>query len=287
MSSGASSEAGSAGDGPSEPSRESVIFCQGLVKRFAGVEAVRGLSLHVNAGEVVGLLGANGAGKTTTLRMLAAVSTPDEGQACIAGHDTLIEPLLAKSKLGFLTGNTALYARLSPREVLRYFGALHGLSDAVAKERTERLIVELAMGAFADRACQKLSSGEKQRANIARTLLHEPPALILDEPTSSLDVVSGGFILDFIRRARQAGKAVLFSTHILAEAELLCDRIYLIHKGALIAQGTVAQLLAEVGAASLTAAFLAHIARVDPDAVSGAVVSGAAGPGAGAAGDGR
>ena len=129
--------------------------------------------------------------------------------------------------------------------------------------RVEVLVAVLGMSAFAGRVCQKLSSGEKQRANIARTLMHDPPALILDEPTSALDVVSGGFILDFIRQARDAKKAVLFSTHIMAEAELLCDRIYLIHKGSLIAQGSVASVCAEVGASSLTAGFLAHIARAD------------------------
>jgi len=240
-----------------------VIECRALGKRFGDAVAARDVDLHVNAGEVVGLLGANGAGKTTTLRMLAAVSTPDEGTASVAGFDTLTHPLEAKARLGFLTGNTALYARLSPREVLSYFGALHGMEKSAIKRRVEELVVALDMGRFADRACQKLSSGEKQRANIARTLMHDPPALILDEPTSALDVVSGGFILDFIRKARDAKKAVLFSTHVMAEAELLCDRIYLIHKSVIIATGSVASLCEAVGATSLTAAFLAHIARAE------------------------
>lgn len=242
-----------------------VIAAAGLCKRFGDVDAVRDVSLSVRAGEVVGLLGPNGAGKTSTLRMLAAVATPDAGHAAIAGFDTRADPLAAKARLGFLTGQTALYARLTPREVLRYFGALHGMPKAAVAARVESLVRDFAMTPFADRACQKLSSGERQRANIARTLVHDPPALILDEPTSALDVVSGGFILDFIRRARDAGKGVLFSTHIMAEAELLCDRLYLIHKGRIIATGTVPEICDAGGARSLTAAFLAHIARAEAE----------------------
>ena len=243
-----------------------VIEAVGLCKRFGEVAAVQDVGLRVCAGEVVGLLGPNGAGKTSTLRMLAAVATPDAGHASIAGFDTRASPLLAKARLGFLTGQTALYARLSPREVLRYFGALHSMDKATLTPRIEALVRDFGMTAFADRACQKLSSGERQRANIARTLVHDPPALILDEPTSALDVVSGGFILDFIRRARDAGKAVLFSTHIMAEAELLCDRLYLIHRGRIITTGTVASVCDAVGERSLTGAFLAHIAHADADA---------------------
>lgn len=238
-----------------------LIHCAALAKRFGTFEAVRGVDLDVRPGEVVGLLGPNGAGKTTTLRMLAGVILPTEGRAAVAGFDTRESPLEAKARLGFLTGNTALYARLSPREVLDYFGRLHGLSRAERSGRTEALVRELQMESFADRPCGKLSSGERQRANIARALVHAPPALILDEPTSSLDVISGGFILDFIRRAREKGQAVLFSTHIMAEAELLCDRVHIIHRGRIVAEGAVPDLCASVGADSLTAAFLRHIER--------------------------
>jgi sodium transport system ATP-binding protein len=240
-----------------------VLVAQDLHKRFGDVVAVERVDLEVRAGEVVGLLGPNGAGKTTTLRMLAAVSTPDGGRASVLGHDTVGAPLEAKARLGFLTGQTALYARLTPREVLAYFGALHGMPRDRVRARTDELIRELGMGTFADRACQKLSSGEKQRANIARTLLHDPPALVLDEPTSSLDIVSGGFILDFIRRAKVAGKAVLFSTHVMAEAELLCDRVHLLHRGRILTHGSVAEICALAGANGLAAAFLALIARED------------------------
>jgi sodium transport system ATP-binding protein len=243
----------------------SLIECHGLTKHFPGVEAVRDVDLAVLAGEVVGLLGPNGAGKTTTLRMLAAVLQPTAGRAAIAGHDTQKAPLEAKARLGFLTGNTALYARLSPREMLDYFGRLHDLDAPTRRARTDTLVHELQMEDFANRPCGKLSSGQQQRANIARTLVHDPPALILDEPTASLDVISGSFILEFIRRARGRGKAVLFSTHIMSEAELLCDRVLLIHRGRIITQGTVPEICAVDGTGSLTAAFLHHVARADAE----------------------
>jgi len=237
------------------------MVAEGLVKRFGPVAAVDGVSLTVSAGEVVGLLGPNGAGKTTTLRMLAGILTPDAGCVCVGGLDIHDRPLDAKRRLGFLSGDTQLYQRLTTREVLRYFGRLYGMSDASIAARAARLIDELEMADFADRPCGTLSSGQKQRANIARAFLHEPDLLILDEPTVALDVISGQFIVESIRRERDAGRAVLFSTHIMSEAEYLCDRILLLHRGRIIDEGVLDDLLARSGCRNLTDAFLLRVGR--------------------------
>ncbi|MEW6322644.1 MAG: ATP-binding cassette domain-containing protein [Acidobacteriota bacterium] len=232
-----------------------MLTADGLTKRFGAVAAVEDVSFAVEAGEIVGLLGPNGAGKTTTLRMLAGILTPDAGRATIGGLDVHAEPLEAKRRLGFLSGDTQLYQRLTPREVLRYFGELYGVGHTL-EARIEALVRELDMAEFAGRPCSTLSAGQKQRANIARAFLHEPPLLILDEPTTALDVISGQFIVQAIRRARDAGRAVLFSTHIMGEAEYLCDRILLIHRGRIVDGGTLPEILARSGRGNLTDAFL-------------------------------
>jgi len=236
-----------------------LLRAEALTRTFGDVRAVHALSLHVHPGEVVGLLGPNGAGKTTTLRMLAGILTPTSGRASVCGHDTVNEALAAKRKLGFLSGDTALYQRLTPREILTFFGRLHELPEARIAERTQEIIGLLRMTDFADRPCGTLSSGQQQKANIARTILHDPPVLILDEPTASLDIVTGRFILSAIQEARAAGKAVLFSTHIMGEAEYLCDRIMLIHAGKVQAEGTLEQLRAMHERHSLTDIFLGII----------------------------
>jgi sodium transport system ATP-binding protein len=236
-----------------------VIEALGLTKRYGPVEAAVEVSFNVQRGEVVGLLGPNGAGKTTVLRMLAGVLTPTAGEARIDGHGTEGEAFELKRRLGFLSGDTALYQRLTPREVLRYFGRLHQLPEATIAERIEMLVRRFRMEEFADRPCGKLSSGQKQRANIARAFLHDPPALVLDEPTTALDVVTGRFLLDAFREARGAGKAILFSTHVLGDAEALCDRVVLIHRGRVLDQGTVPEICARAGARTLTDAFLARV----------------------------
>jgi sodium transport system ATP-binding protein len=242
------------------PQRTAVLHAEGLVKTFGGVRAVAGVSLRVHAGEVVGLLGPNGAGKTTTLRMLAGILTPDAGSVQIAGVDMHASPLEAKRRLGFLSGDTHLYQRLSPVEVLTYFGTLYGMEDAAIRARVNVLVAELEMESFRDRPCGTLSAGQKQRANIARAFLHDPDLLILDEPTNALDVISGQFVVDAIRRKRADGKAVLFSTHIMGEAEYLCDRIALVHEGRIVDEGPLQDLLVRSGRDNLTDAFLHHVA---------------------------
>jgi sodium transport system ATP-binding protein len=191
--------------------------------------------------------------------MLAGILTPTEGDASIGGVDVRRDPFAAKQRLGFLSGDTALYQRLTPREVLRYFGRLHGLDGRAIDERSARLIGELRMGEFADRRCATLSAGQKQRTNIARAFLHDPPALILDEPTSALDLVTGRFLLEAIKRARAAGKAVLFSTHVMGEAEYLCDRVLLLYRGRIVDDGTIEEVCARAQARTLTEAFFSRI----------------------------
>jgi sodium transport system ATP-binding protein len=201
------------------------------------------------------LLGPNGAGKTTTLRMLAGLLAPSQGSARVAGHDA--NTASAKRRLGYLSGSTGLFGRLTPREVLDYFGQIHGLSRVEIGTRLSALAPALALDAILDRRCEALSTGERQRVSIARAVLHDPAVLILDEPTSGLDVLASRFMRDFVRAERARGKAVLFSTHYLAEAELLCDRIGFLHRGRLLVEGPPAEIRARAGKTTLEEAFLA------------------------------
>jgi sodium transport system ATP-binding protein len=218
--------------------------------------AVDGLSFSVPRGHVYGLLGPNGAGKTTTLRILSGLMAPTTGQATVAGHDVAADPVAVKRAIGFLTAGTGLYHRLTPRELLTYFAELHGLSGRHAAERVAYLINWLDMGEFAHLRCGALSTGQRQRVNIARALIADPSILIMDEPTLGLDVLSNRIILDFIIRERDEGKTILLCTHYLDEAESLCDRIGLLHKGRLVAEGTLDELRTRVGEERLSNIFL-------------------------------
>lgn len=242
-----------------------LIEAEGLSKNYGDLKAVDDITFGVNAGEVVGILGPNGAGKTTILRMLAGILTPSSGKARVAGFDSTANSFEVKERLGFLSGETALYQRLTPREVLAFFGNLHGMSRNEIASRTQVLEARLLMNDFIDQRCGTLSSGQKQKANLARAFLHDPPALILDEPTSSLDVVTGRFVLDAISDAREDGKAVLFSTHIMGEAEVMCDRVVLLHDGRVMDEGSVTEVCARAGARSLTEAFLTAVDSSETD----------------------
>ncbi len=242
------------------------IRTRALRKRYADprrgeVEAVAGLDLECRYGEIYGLLGPNGAGKTTTLRMLATILAPTSGEAVVAGLDAVREPLAVRRAIGFLSASTGLYPRLTPREVLRYFGRLGGLPREPLEARIEELVAAFALHAFADQRCESLSSGQRQRVSIARAVLHDPPVLILDEPTTGLDVLATSDMIDFIAARRAAGRAVLFSTHVLSEAERLCDRIGILAGGRLLAVGTLAELRERTGKRWLDEVFRALLAR--------------------------
>lgn len=241
-----------------------MISVQNLKKTYADkkrgpIRAVDGVTFSVKAGEIYGLLGLNGAGKTTTMRMMATMIRPDEGSITINGHDAAIHPEAVRAQIGFLTGSTGLYWRLTPREIMTYFGRLAGMPDELIQKRCADLIERLAMHEFADRRVDKLSSGQKQRASIARTLIHDPPALILDEPTIGLDVITSRAIVDFIADAKQRGKSVVLSTHVMHEAAKLCDRIGIIHAGRIRSEGTLEQFRKQTGQNDLDDIFVAAI----------------------------
>jgi sodium transport system ATP-binding protein len=228
-------------------------------KKRGEIRAVDGIDFTCTRGEIFGLLGLNGAGKTTTLRLLATMLRPDSGSIRIGGVDAGAQPEAVRAQIGFLTGSTGLYWRLTPREIMTYFGQLAGLDRPTIRRRADDLIERLGMGDFVDRRVDKLSSGQKQRASIARTLIHDPPVLILDEPTVGLDVITSRAIVDFIAEAKRAGKCVVLSTHIMHEAAKLCDRIGIIHQGRMRMSGTLAEFRTRTGRSDLDDVFVAAL----------------------------
>lgn len=238
-----------------------MIDVENLVKSFPTADgppkmAVDRLSFTASTGEIYGLLGPNGAGKTTTLRLLSGLLKPDSGRAMVDGLDVQQDPSRVKHAIGFLTANTGLYQRLSPREVLVYFAELHGMSREATESRVAELMDWLDMHEFKDQRCGSLSTGQRQRTNIARALIANPRLLILDEPTLGLDVLTNRVILEFIHAERDRGKCILLSTHYLNEAETLCDRIGLLHQGRLVAEGSMDELRRRTGHERLTEIFL-------------------------------
>jgi len=214
-------------------------------KKRGLIAAVSDVSFSCQPGRIYGLLGANGAGKTTTLRMLATLLVPSMGTVTVAGHNAATEPEKVRTNVGFLAASTALYARLTAREMIAYFGELNGMTDAAIKARIQVLADELDMHDFLDRRCDKFSTGMKQKTSIARTLIHDPAVMIFDEPTLGLDVMTARAIVKFVRECRNRGKTVIYSTHVMSEVEKLCDTIGIIHGGRLVAEGTLAQLQAQ------------------------------------------
>src|SRR5690242_178027 len=224
-----------------------MIEASGLSKRFQDkkrgeIRAVDGVSFTCQPGKIYGLLGANGAGKTTTLRMLATILEPTDGTAVVCGFDVVDQPEKVRANVGFLSTATALYPRLTAQEMVEYFGRLNGLDEGTLKKRVNDIFQRLDMNGFRDRRCDKLSTGMKQKTSIARTLVHDPPVMIFDEPTLGLDIMTARTITTFIRECRDPGKTVIFSTHIMSEVEKLCDVIGIIHDGKLLTEGTLAEL---------------------------------------------
>ena len=219
------------------------------------VLAVDNISLQIRKGEIFGLLGPNGAGKTTTLRMISTVLKPTSGKVSVAGFDTVTHSDDVRRMLGFLSGNTGLYKNLTAREMVEFFGRLYGMSETELAERIENIFKFLDMEEFANTRCEALSSGTVQKVNIARTVVHDPPILVFDEPTVGLDVMVARTLINFINNLRDSGKTVIFSTHIMREAERLCDRIGIIHKGKILAVGTLQELLDMTSTDNLEDAF--------------------------------
>ena len=215
------------------------------------VVAVDQLSLAVGKGEVFGLLGPNGAGKTTTLRMILGLLQPTSGEATILGCRVSTDPLRMKQLIGLVSASAGLYQWLTPRELLQYFAIGFGLSLEQAFQRTRELAEVMELERFLDRRCATLSTGQAQRVNLARALVHDPPVVLLDEPTRGLDVVGAKIVFDYVQLLRQSNKAIIVCTHQLEEAERFCDRFGLLYRGKLQYEGTLAELRASTGQPSL------------------------------------
>ena len=233
-----------------------MIIVESIHKRFGNVHAVNGVSFRADNGRVTGLLGPNGAGKTTTLRMLYALMKPDEGHIEVDDVDAVAEPQAAQARLGVLPDGFGLYPRLTAREHIRYYGELHGLTGHALDERADELFELLDMQAIADRRTAGFSHGERTKVAIARALVHDPTNVLLDEPTNGLDVMSTRAVREIIRRLRDQGRCVLFSSHVMQEVSALCDSIVVIASGQVVANGTPDELRAVAGQANLEDAFV-------------------------------
>ena len=223
--------------------------------------AVNDVSFECQAGKVYSLLGPNGAGKTTTLRMLSTILTPTSGGIEIAGIDAVKYPQEARKKIGFLTGSTGLYARLTPIEIIDYFSALYQVPNKERDERKKYLFHLLNMEDFLQKRIGKLSTGMKQKVSICRTMIHDPEVVIFDEPTSGLDVITAENIIKLIRDCKDQGKTVIFSSHIMSEVDLLCDDLAIIHKGSLKYQGSMNDFRQHMEATNLTEEFIRIVQR--------------------------
>jgi sodium transport system ATP-binding protein len=242
---------------------EVMVEARGLVKDFptrkGPLRAVDGVSFSCPRGEIFGLLGPNGAGKTTTLRMLATILVPTAGEAVVAGFDTRREPERVRERIGFLATETGLYDRFTARETLRFFGRINKIPEEEIERRTSEIFERLELVRLADRRVGTFSTGERQKLSLARSILHDPPVLILDEPTFGLDVMAARAVVDTVRLFREEGRTILLSTHIMQLAEKLADRIGILYRSQLRALGTVAELKARFGKGDLEEVFFAAV----------------------------
>ena len=224
-----------------------MIEVQELTKQYDDLQkgtftAVKSLSFHAHPGEIYGLLGPNGAGKTTVLRILSTVLTPTSGTALVHGLDVQRDAAKVRHQIGFVSNNTAVYERMTAMEMVVYFGRLYGLTQDEVRDRAHQIFDQLAMHDIRDRLCSKMSTGMRQKVSIARALVHDPPVLIFDEATVGLDVVVARSLVRTIAELRDRGKCIIYSTHIMREVEKLCDRVAILNRGQILAEGSVAEL---------------------------------------------
>ena len=245
-----------------------MIHVQGLTKSYPDLRrgeffALRGIDFDAYPGEIFGLLGPNGAGKTTVLRILSTVLRPTSGTATVSGYDVLTQPALVRHQIGFVSTNTAVYDRMTAWEMVEYFGRLYGLAEELLRSRMNDVFERLKMQEIRDVLGAKMSTGMKQKVSIARAIVHDPPVLIFDEATSGLDVLVARALLKTVAELRDHGKCIVFSTHIMREAERLCDRIAIMHRGHILAEGTIDELAETCGERDLEELFFQLISRHD------------------------
>ncbi len=245
-----------------------MIHVRELTKSYADLErgqfvALAGVSFDALPGQIYGLLGPNGAGKTTLLRILSTVLQPTSGAATINGYNVLTQPAMVRRQIGFVSTNTAVYDRMTAWEMVEYFGRLHGLDRDELQDRMEALFDRLQMNEIRDVLGAKMSTGMKQKVSIARALVHDPPVLVFDEATVGLDVLVARALMNTVAELRDQGKCIIYSTHIMREVERLCDRIAIMYRGHIVAEGTLASLLEEHGEQDFEELFFQLIARHD------------------------
>jgi sodium transport system ATP-binding protein len=243
-----------------------MIHVNNLSKHYADLRrgkftALAGISFQAREGQIYGLLGPNGAGKTTALRILSTLLRPSAGTATINGLDVMTQPDMVRRQIGFVSVNTAVYDRMTAWEMVEYFGRLHGIPDPELHERMQRLFERLEMNDIRDLLGSKMSTGMKQKVSIARAIVHDPPVVIFDEATAGLDVLVARALLRTVAELREQGKCILFSTHIMREAEKLCDRLAIIHRGRILAEGELEELRQTHGEHDLEELFFQLISR--------------------------